>query len=891
MALDDMFLPKQQGRTRAAIPVIREKGGKSAATLDFERVQQEVEKQNQLTAQRQMEQVRTSQEQTRIRTQSTQLAKQQVDSSKFLLDSVQKNRAAAAHARQLTDSGNPLDELQLLGLKILNPGSYDRQTRMARLEEDKQHAAVLGSYFGLQQDALQSELNSSTAQLDQLKTLEAIGQEKILQFAANAEMMQNNMAASATMRNLAINGLDPTALQTAIAQSKITPNGLVSIGGIDLDARTLEDRLEVLKKREYDQLVLDTGLKRQKDEAAHLEDELAGKEHDRQVKKDEMADYPMDRAIQKGLKNEQAKMLIEKAQDGIITGMNKEELIEVRENGYKWKDGTQFNPDAVEKAYDRQNAIEADKIQRDMDKHAMDNYDIDTLTQSHKSTAAMMARVPVGSPIHRAAGRLQAATNLAATYAGPTGPDGKPNAPIARRTAIAGYERELAVFQKVVEEQAKLESKNDKDLLDLKLANYRGEPIPQESLTNAVTTRLQKFRALDDVLPREIGLKVQKKYQELMDVEKRMRGPADERLVGDELKSVQAQMAQEALDFGINEALQGATDTLMPQQVTHQGHPLQGRFDPVHFGGKLIEADQAAAKHWAEANQLTAEQAIKIRNNEPVEGKGDPAQLMQDLRFREGQELLQMLDATEPGLSTAYTNWWKDKGMEYVQGFRLKPLGGNSFQTDVVNSVAGDLVSRQFSNYAMTLIQADAGYQEQMVQRQTNLLTFGSNPQNAWAATLSQNQHLQDPERAELFTKVVDPAIREAQAKGLDFDQTNTAVIRAIDNYQPQDPHMKNLMRTWNRDRVADMESIGKTREAMQFLGMTFLAPTLLGRLVGAPERRARMGWYRDIMAGNPNESKENKPWINFGGISIGGDSKPFSGSNYQSRGIPVGGK
>lgn len=776
-----------------------------ASTFDFESFNSMLQEQNALAAARQAEQVRTAQTQGDIAQRSARLAKEQQESMGFLLKDVQTAQQKAAHARQLADSANPLDTLRLIGLQQLDPNGYLREQREARLQEDRLQAATLNTYFAVGQDALQKELAASTANLDVLKNLESIGNEKLTTYAKNAALMHGQLSAIQSMKDDAIVGLDENQLAAAIAQAKSSANRMTNIGGIDVDVRTLEDRQTSLADRRYNMLTKQTAMRLAEYDAAHVDDTLAQKDFERKRNQEDRDNYETDRLIRQGQRTELAQQVIDAADQRIVGTMTSSELMKIRVNNYRDEAGHQYKAATVDQAYTNRKQVEADQINDQVLQNQLNNFDVKSLSDEKARVESTVGRFKEGTPAFRAQRQYIKALHVAALGAGPE------NGLVTRLTAMDIYGKAQQDYDKQLQAQAKADAKNDKDVEELRLEWYRGNPVPRETLYNAAAKRLTNFKSVDDLFPPEVASRIQRKYTDIVQTKMRSDPSSYVTLSPEDKKIIKEDAVREAIEWGTNQALEGQTENILNNQVNVPGHPLEGRMSPQAFAAQVARADGIAENDWREANQLDDAKAAKVMAGQLAD-RDENEKLIADLQYRQNQNLLMLLDGMDIGLGHEVATWWQEKGGDYLakvmDSYGLQ--ANQSFQGNNFASTAGEVVNSAFQQYATGLNQADSQYTAEMIQRNADLTAFANDAQSMQAGILSATKDLTDAERKQIFNQVIFPILKDAKVKGLDFQSTNQLVEQRIASFEPQSPEMKSLMKTLRRTRPETIQDYSK---------------------------------------------------------------------------------
>lgn len=774
--------------------------------------------QNTLRDQRQTEQLAVAEEQRNIMQQSTQLSQKQADSMSFLKTDFDIARQKTEHARSLEDGGL-FDNLRLAGLQMLDPAGYDPAERTKRLQEDSAQAALLSQYYGYQQGALQSKLQSSTANLDVLKQLEAIGHEKLTAFADSAALIHQNVSAMQTMKDDATSNLTPEQIAAAISQAQKSPTKSANIGGVEVDLGSLTDRQSALYDRQSANLTKQAGLQIAQYDAAHVNDVLANKEAQAQIDANTRKNVPNTIAIQNAQQVELGHKLIEDGQRRDLQTRNLTELKQLRDNNYKSPAGEQFDPKTVEDQIGFRNTVIQDQVNEAVNKHMLDSFDTKQLADERTQLQGNMQKFTPGTPLAAAAQKYYQQLGVTATGIGPE------NGLTTRLVAVDGFAKAKDQYEASLKQQAVLDAKGDKNVEELRYAYYRGNPVPQETLANAAVDRLTKFKSVADIFPSDVAPKIEKKYRELIQ-QKTQRGLMDPTLSAEDKKIAQVDSANDAIEWGVQQGLQGSSDAINAQQVTDPSHPLFNRQTPTQMLALNAQADFKARQEWQQQYKLTDAEASQVEAGIPLTGKDRPdiGTLIQARKTLENVNLLQLLDGIEPGLGHQVADWWSSKGQTYISniGDGITKRAGNSFQSNNFTTQAGKTLSDSYAQYGAGLQQADGVYQGELVKRNTDLLTFGNDPQAMQVTILAKMPGLADTERKQIMSTVVQPILDQAKAKGLDFDGTNQYVESQIQNYVPQTPMMKELMRITRKDRQGVLQELNSWQGMFsRWTGMT----------------------------------------------------------------------
>ncbi len=798
------------------------------AIFDFNQFQQGLEEQRVLQNARQAEQMRTQAEQTEIKRASARLAEEYDAGMGPLRQQIQISQQKATHARQLADSNNPLDTLRLMGLQAMDPAGYRRDVRQARLAEDMQRASALGQVHGVSQQALQYQLLASATELERAQLAETIGMEKLTAIQEESALLEKNYSAAFSMQQTAILDMDSDQIRTALADAKV--NGSTNVNGVDISYRALEERQQVLLDREYQNTVKAMALREKNEEVVRL------------------------------------------AQQKELNGFNKAELLEIRRNGYKNAAGELYQPADVDQAWTRVAQAESDFVVESIQKHALENFDKTQLATEAAQIEEMRKKFKENDPIQVAFRDYDKALKLAANFADPANPLS------LRLQAYEATQEARAQLDSKIAQQAKFDAKGDKGKEEMLLDFYRGSPIDIDTLRNAVQTRLTATtpRSVADLLPPEVAAVVERKYRELYQEALSANGQFGVPISSEERKIAQADAVQAALDYGINQSIQARSDSILSQQVMDPTHPLNAIWSPQQMAQAINNADTRARETIQQAFQLSPEEFVQIMAGGSVEGKPDGALIRSELAHAQNEELLIQIDGENPGLGTSVANWWMTHGQDYVQKEQSAYRSGSvvNFQQNAARDLGESKELQGMLAYGMGLAASDETAKERHAQRRAEFLTMGSNPENTQVMLLHYDKNLQGEEKRLIFENVIEPLLRDAKQRGLDYNATNKHVERGLMNVQPDSPELKSALKTMKRERGRVVEQFGDTLTLADFLGTAGFSPVIgmwnritgqrsgvnMG-MIGRPVHpgQAKIDWYlglkQEQAAAQPNSA------------------------------------
>lgn len=773
--------------------------------FNFDNFSKQLEEQRVKTEQRQAVAVETQDRQAGIRQQSTNLAGQYAKDVGFLKTAVETSQQKATHARELADSQNPLDTLRLMGLQMMDPGGYTRQTRSARLAEDMGRASALGQYYGIQQQALESQLMSSTSELDRAKLAEEIGMEKLTLLTDQAAMAERNLAASNTMQKMAITQLDATSIDAAIQQAKVNPQRQTNIGGIDIGLTALEDRKFQLTERDFLMRSQASNAGAREQELRDNELKPALMEYDRNTNLDKLANEDSDRRSARIQRQLAQQDLFHQTQEKILSTMNTEEHLFIRNNGYRDKDGTSYNPAAVDQAYSRAVAAESDNLNRQIAAASVGSFDTEMLSQQKQRIDTIAPRLPANSPAAKAAREFKTAVGLTGNFIGP-------DADVSQKIlAISTFQRAEQKFEEAISTQAKFESKGDKNVEEMLLEYYRGNEVPISSLFDSIKSRFEKGRTAADILPPQVAARVQAEYSKVRGEKLQAAGGFGASVSAEDRKIIEADSVREAVESISRQQVQRQADGIIRSQVTHPQHPLFGKISEEKMSSEIATADMMARRDVQSQFGLTEEQMGMILAGAVPEGVEESkiGSILQSLSVAENTGFLLRMEALQPGNGRKVVDWWQEHGASYVDGMNQTLNKPNTFGEAILSSLSKDRIGTDMAAYSAGLFMSEDTIRSEQAKRFGEMITFGSDPQQAQAVILDGIKEFESPEKRQLWLEVFMPLLADASQRGLDFEKTNIFIENAIASDELKvSPSTKSLLKTLRRTRPGVVSGI-----------------------------------------------------------------------------------
>lgn len=858
------------------------------AEFSFSGFMEDLGKQRQVAEQRRQVEVQTQKEQADIRSRSAKAAADYDASVEPLRKSIVESQAKKQHARQLADSGKPTDLLRLMGLQATDPGGYSRKVRQARLAEDVATTAALGQAHNVSQTALEAELLASGNRLEAAKLQEAIGLERFKQLQEEAALFRESLDASITMQNGAIHGMTEEELEAAAANAKVTKSPTVNISGVDVETDILADRIDALKERKHQRLVRANLRTLQEDEFANVNEVIANREHERRLNKDErdrlphtlamrgfeergqkeqMANEESDKKIRQGqrqldedatspkavqsekdrrsfVRYQQQKEIIDESQKRELDTMDENELLDLRKNGYVSEGGEVFNRDSVDTAYTRRLQVRQDTVNRRLESHALSGFDRAALTAESSRTDIIAGRFRENSPGAQAVRSYKAALGLLSGQL--ESPD------IAERLAgYQAYQTTRENFDKVIVAQAKAESNGDKIKEEILTEFYRGNPIPQATLRNGLTERLQKNKSTSDLLPPEVAVKVERRFREIQ--QRQIQENIGIGLDKDQKDALKVEAAQMAIEGGINESLVNRNEEILSNQVQSPSHPLFG-WTPAKMVGYMKSSDERARADWIKRNDLTPEEVQAVMELRPIPNR-EVKDLLAELKHSENVELLTTLNGLEQDLGTKVAKWWEIEGDNYLrieQSAHDSKLGTQGFEQSTFRALARQQEATSMFEYGVTLVQSDESTRNEEAQRRADYLAFGGRQEYGQVTLLQMNKDLQDDEKRLIMDKVISPLLVEAGQRGLTFKEQGVFIERSIMNMQPEDKELARVLKVLKRNRSQDVQTLSQIQSMWSIAEQYGGRNPMREKGMEIDPAKAGIGWYDEYRNAQP---------------------------------------
>lgn len=740
-----------------------------------------------------------------------------------VLDQTHKN---AQEQDQLLHSGNPWDALQLVGKQMLNPEDYTRAGRDKKLAEASQEANVRVSIGAAQQAMLQDASKAvemqATAQAGPLniaKMAETQGQERIQAELTRVQAQAGQLATSTQMQNLTLANMGADQTRAALASSKGQP---INVGGVTITPGALETRVQELDQRQDIQESREAARTQQK---MNLDKRLAQRE---------------------------------------LSTMNLEELRPLMATG---DPSGRFDLDDIKHAYDIKSQAQTDIIGNAMKQLQFADFGANVIAPAADQINQMQPGIPKGTPLEREFNNYKLTVGTVAQsmnqFKDPQTGQYKIPLELSAASNLAVNDANSRL-EKAISTQAKFAARGDKNMEMIYDATYRGQPIPKDVIESAVTDRLSNNKPLDDILPASTAAKVKTIYQQTYQnlLAQAVMNPVSN--TAESRKILQQQAQQTALEQGVGGEINDRTIDLLQNQTSMPDNPLTGVYDPAALTKEVALADQQGRNTFKSTYNLTDEEMGRIAAGQTVPDKGVGQEQIAQLSAVQNQAFFMRLDGHQLGLAKKYVDWWTNSGRDYISKIadarHAKAQGGSGVQDLAFEAYAGQMESQQSNEYIGSLRDAyDNGYDRTRDQAFHNMISFDQKPEYRQAALLNMNRDLSPGEKKQFMTGFLLPLVTDAQGKGLNYEQTNTLIERAIGGAKLPDPSMQKILQKVQKTRDSDSTALDSIltkpffRSSMTsyiFPGVGTPAQVQLRNSVNNPDPDSGYGWFQDIFKG-----------------------------------------
>lgn len=792
----------------------------------------------------------------KARQSSAESRKAQLD----IMGSMDSTVAKAKRAIELSDSQNPLDRLELWALQQSDPSGYTREGNTERLQYLQTAAGALSNrelivqsgYMdevqGIQ-DQLTESMLSDESEVALLSAQEAAGKEAIDAAieaqATRVQFLQNQN----TMADLAISNMTPEQVKASEMAAAQTGKP-VNINGIEVPQQRLTERKQALEDRDYyirqrqveqegiilgnstpemiEQAITDAkGAKDGKAMLSGVPISLARLQERRAALLQQ--DYAM-LAQEQGIAN-MAEENTNKTLTRLASTYSLPELNQlIMDGGVDKATGQQIPLPILEN-------IRNTKSQTNQQMIAQEALGItagDPMTGVVSQKQYFDSIKPIsGSPLENAITSSKNVLTAAAALVS----SGDPMR-IASGLEIINRNRENV--DAMITEEAKRLSSGDKKLQTAYEFQLRGQAIPQELITEALTERVTKNQGIGSWLsPANRGAFETTYRAKLAEL-------TQTNVTGMAAADLKALAVEQAMSVVMNNVGGTMSNELMSFQFGDPTNPLaQAGMKPEQFLSLMRQADQQGARLYQQASKKSDQEMAALNSGQV----SDP-----DYAASQASQLYLALEKTKPGLGEAYMQWWSsparvDMAAKYVQ---YKTGDSKDFAQLAENSMIFPAIPNMTSVYASSLEDGQRFlYSSELQKEHVNYVTFGGDNGSKQAFLLQMDPNLSDLERQQAYGLLIQPLVVQAEANKMPPDQAAVFIETQLKTMRPTDPVAKKVLTKILQGRESALGIIDDFAYANRLRTdplAHFMFGTPIDRALGAEPEKFK--WYTDLTKG-----------------------------------------
>lgn len=743
---------------------------------------------------RQITQVLTQKKTQNLKNEALDLATNHANVARKVEDDIHGRRAHAENERRLQDSGDLGDRLRLGALRILDPANYTAEGRATRNAQDASYLELLGKTKNIQLEQLDAELSASQSGLEQAKLKEMISLERAKELTQFDTYRTEELQASRQLQQETLAGQDDKQIRLALQNA--AGSDTVDINGVAIRSQFVRETLTAR-------------------EDAILASEVARTTTDNSMRR--------------------------LAHEKMLTSKSKEHLLELRRNGYKDSDGTQYDADQVDGMFTRKEQVEADWISNQITEHNNKFLPANLNQRSAVEAKRLQDALPANSPMQAHANQWLMDVGAAQEHIE------KGDSQVALQIMQQGQKTYLDQAAK----QAKLDSNGDKDVEALLFQYYTSGQADSAGVIEVGAARLVKGQSIANLVPPErasqaVGI-YQTRRKQLFAEWSSAQGAQGigTRPDSAERKRIEQQAAQDSM----NQLIQVETESLHQmntlgqvnavQQLDQNGsvilatHPLNGKYTAEAYGGLQARSQNLAVQQVA--NSLGVDPSIlrtalstgeliisdsTTKTKAESKGGGNTQTAVDMNAVREQINYLTHANiATQLGEETArdVIRWQEQYGSRYVTTMlETAASDKKGFAESNVLTLAKQNAQDRWLQYSAGFSQAADGLMAETAN-QIRDFYLGSNPIEYQAVLLGVNQHLTQEERSVAWG-LITPIVEAVTASGLKGEEARSAIERGVGALETETPLEKKVVKAMMRSRLEDMERLQDLMGGMFFM-------------------------------------------------------------------------
>lgn len=703
------------------------------------------------------------------------------------LERLQGINAKGDEARRMAESTNIIDRISLIGDQILDPRNFTAEGRSRQISEMTQSLGAQGQIHNI-------EVNASEARIEETKAsaiLATAGVDaqmtKLRTQVDGLSLMNTAMAQTESLRqrNLADTDL-PTIQQALLAPPDPSLNGKIVIAGMTYEPAELRERQKNLETRNA--LSMLTPQATDPDFAAKL----------RVNQNLQLANYSLP------------------------------ELETLRANKYIMPDGTQVEPQVWDGHYERQNSLQQQALQRQMNQATLENQVPMMLKESMTMADKLQTAATPGTPLSMARNNFLAAANNVATLAAQ---DTTPNGKMFQVAALQKAQQEMV---KAVDIEANRKAAGDKQLADIYRDQMLGQPIQPSQVEDVLRSRYVKGSGFGEILPSETAIRVRKNAdQSFLKLKQAAASNLDPMATKQSDKELKEQAIAEAIELERSEAGNVGINKIQQASSQRTDNPaIKSGMVPAMVFDTQIRAAETAWQDIGHKAGLTPDQIIMVRNGKYAEAglsAEKASSIISEANVASVSYEYDMYEKQKPGLGYEMQQWYMKTLPEMARNYtsNLDPIH---------QTMTGDAVLDQAQKLGTMYTMADESANGRGLKMAQEMATGAKKPENMWPVLLHMNGRLADSQKQAIYYDVIMPAITQSRSQGANDDVTTAAIFQALTTYKSNDPTLMSAIKTAQRELPQELDRFNVMWSTVMAQGAE---SRLKSRLVGKDPAKA----------------------------------------------------
>ena len=657
---------------------------------------------------------------------------------------------AGEDARAKAESNNIIDRVTLIGDQILNPRNYTAKGREAQIGEMSQSLAMQGQIHSIEVNASMARIQDAEAKAT-MKTAGVDATMSALRAQVDGLALMNNaIAQTETLRQSALAVTDlPTLTAALAAPPNPEAKGKIVLNGMSYTPYELKERQVQLENRE----------------------KLAM-----------LAPSSMDPDFMQKIKVHH---------DMQLANYSLPDLMKLKTDGYVMPDGTQVEPGLWDAHYNRQNQLQQDALQTQMNAAMLEQQVPAMLQESQLMAQNVKKYAQPGTPLAIAQQNFNiAAEGVARLAAADVTPMGKSVQITALNKAQEGLVR-------AVEQEAVRKAGGDKALAEIFRSQMLGYEIQPAQVEDVVKSRYVKGAGFGEILPNESALRVRKNADNyLQEAVKANAANFDSMAPNKSQKELKEEAIGKALEQERQEAGIVGINTIQRAVVTRKDNPaIKAGLVPGQLNEITMRSSAVAEKKVMDREGLSLEQLLAIKAGRPANAgitNERAAIIAESINVEAVQTEYDLYEQQRPGLGYEMQQWLQTTLPEMAQNYTAN-------MSVFERTLAGDGVSIEAQRLAQMYTLADESATERSRKMAAEIATGARKPENMWPVLLHMQKQLGDSQKQAVYYDIVQPAIAQARSLGGNDETVSNAVFEAMTKFKSDDPTLMSAVKTMQR--------------------------------------------------------------------------------------------